>query len=77
MAEKSEAKADEAVAQNATSGGALPIEELAKTVGVSPAVHAGTVETMGWAAGKQVTRADYEAAVRAFTGASISSRKGK
>ena len=72
MAEKTDA-----AAQDTTSGGIFPIEELRKQTGTDAAVHAGVVEKMGWAAGKQVSRAEYEAAVTAFQAAPISRKKGK
>lgn len=43
-----------------------PIERLQEQLQVPDAVHTGTCIKMGWSRGKQVTKADYAAAVETF-----------
>jgi hypothetical protein len=59
------------------SDGLASIEELRTAAGIKAAIHAGVVEMQGWSAGKKVSRAEYDAAVKQFADSPISNRSGK
>lgn len=50
-----------------TNGTLYPVEELASSRGIKPGELAGLCRAKGWASGKQVSEAECEAAVEAFS----------
>lgn len=75
MAEKKNSGAGAAGADSGNSGNAkaatlYPIEELGAQI--DPAVFAGVCAMQGWDPGKQVSRQDWNTAVKRFMGSPIS-----
>lgn len=54
------------MAPHPADGALFPLDELARDNGMKPYELAGLCRAMGWAAGKQVTAAEFNQAAEAF-----------